>query len=164
MDIVTRIKVWTGACAAAADNEDIKATLERSKQLLWVAAQGTDLSKNLEDAGRVFRESEEGLTKVGESLDKVDGVCLDVRALTDIYEAIKVLNQEGIIQRDRGEPAAKAFGKLLGGFGRLAKHLPPPANAYAPVLEACGGDFLNSVREKLQVKDNELIQEIVHKY
>ncbi len=76
--------------------------------------------------------------------------CLDAKALAEIYEGIKVLNEDGIIQRD-GDKAAEAFGKVLGGFGRLAKHLPPPANAYASILEGCGGDFFKSMRAKLNV-------------
>jgi len=149
-DIVTRIKIWSGACAAAASDEDLKATVERSKFLLGVAAQGTELSKNLPNAASVFRDSQEALGKVNESLEKVHSVCLDAKALAEIYEGIKVLNEDGIIQRD-GDKAAEAFGKVLGGFGRLAKHLPPPANAYAAILEGCGGDFFKSMRAKLNV-------------
>jgi hypothetical protein len=152
MDIVTRIKIWTGACAAAAGNEDLKATVERSKDVLWLAEHGSDLGKNLKNAGKVFRDANEGLTKVGESLDKVENVCLDIRALTEIHEAITVLNRDGIIQTD-GEAAAQAFGKLFDGFGRLATHLPPPANAYASILKACGGDFFSSMRKKLNPEE-----------
>jgi hypothetical protein len=152
MDIVTRIKIWTGACAAAADNEDIKATLEKSGRVLWLAEQGSDFSKNLRNAAYVFRNARDGLTKVGESLNNVNGLCLDIRALTQIHEAMKVLNQDGIIQSD-GAMAAQAFGKLLSGFGRLAKHLPPPANAYASILEACGGDFFSIMRKNLNPEE-----------
>lgn len=152
MDLATRIKNWAGTCAVNAGDEDIKATLEKSKRVLWLAAQSSELSRNLKDAATLFRRADEGLTKVGESLDKIEGVCLDIKALTEIHEAIKVLNQDGIIQKD-GEAAALAFGKLFGGFGRLAKHLPPPANAYASILENCGGAFFNSMRKQLNPEE-----------
>ena len=73
-------------------------------------------------------------------MEKVNGVCLDIRALTKIHDAMKVLNQDGIIQRDPNA-AAEAFGDLFSGFGRLAHHLPPPANAYAQIIEGCSADF-----------------------
>jgi hypothetical protein len=152
MDLITRIKIWAGSCAAAASNEDLKATVERSKQVLWVAQQGSELSKNLKNAATVFKNANEGLDKVGETLDKVQGVCLDVKALGAIQEAITVLNRDGVIQNDP-EAAAQAFGKLFGGFGRLAHHLPPPASAYASILEGCGGDFFNSMRKKINPEE-----------
>jgi hypothetical protein len=160
-DIVTRIKIWSGACAAAAGNKDLTAAVNRTKFLLGAAAQGTELSKNLPNATNVFRDSQEALGKVGESLEKMHGVCLDAMALTEIYEGIRVLNEDGIIQRD-GDKAAEAFGKVLGGFGRLANHLPPPGNAYAAILEGCGGDFFRSMRAKLdpEVRWKKQFQEI----
>jgi len=152
VDIVTRIRIWTGACAASTGDEDLKATLEKSQQVLWIAEHGSELSKNLQNAATVFGRAREGLDKVGESLGKVEAVCLDIRALTDIHAAIKVLNQDGVIQQNP-EAAAQAFGQLFTGFGRLAKRLPPPANAYAAILEGCGGDFFESMRRKLNPEE-----------
>lgn len=148
MDLTTRIKIWLGACAAATGDEDIKDAVEKSQRVLWVAQQGTSLSKNLKNATKVFEDAGKGLDAISETADKINGLCLDLRAITEIHEAIKILNQDDIIRKNP-EAAANAFGQLFGGFGRLAKHLPQPAKAYSAILEGCSGEFFNSMRKKI---------------
>lgn len=67
---------------------------------------------------------------------------MDLRAVSQIHEAIKVLNQPGVIAPG-SKLAAKAFGQLFVGAGRFAAKLPPPANIYAPFLQRCGDFFVN---------------------
>ncbi len=105
-----------------------------------------------------FAKAREGLGKLKSTLDTVQNGCLNLRAVGKIHSAIQVLNQDGVIQKDP-EAAAKAFGQLFVGFGRLAHYLPPPANAYAQILEGCG-DFFVNIRRQWDPEHRQILRDL----
>jgi hypothetical protein len=70
----------------------------------------------------------------------------DLQAVCQIHEAIKTLPQPGVIAPG-SVTAAKAFGQLFVGAGRLAESLPPPANSYGQFLKSAGDFFVNMQRK-----------------
>jgi hypothetical protein len=147
VDVIERIKVWVGACAASTEIENLKDAAEKGQRAVWAAQGAAMFTKTSGESIEKLGKAGQALGKVGESLGKVQGICLDIKAVNQIHAAIKVLSQDGIIERD-SDAAALAFGKLFVGFGRLAHHLPPPVNAYAQILEGCG-DFFYNMNQKL---------------
>lgn len=147
MDIIERIKIWVGACAQSTELENLKDAAEKAQRAIQVAQGAAIFSKRNGDSAAKLGKASEAVGKVSETLGTINDVCLDIKAVGQIHEAIKVLNQDDMIQKDP-DGAALAFGKLFAGFGRLANHLPPPANAYAQILEGCG-DFFYNMRQKL---------------
>ncbi len=145
MDIFERIKVWVGACAASTEIENLKDAAEKGQRAVWAAQGAAAFTKMSGESIEKLGKAGEALGKVGETLETVQGVCLDIKAVNQIHAAIRVLSQDGIIENDT-DGAAQAFGRLFSGFGRLANHLPPPANAYAQILEGCGSFFSDMMR------------------
>jgi hypothetical protein len=139
-DITIRLRRWTSGCAAITSDEDLNTALDKSQQVLSAAAQVADFSERLPNAAALLHTSSEGLEKVRKTMKTVSKVCHDIQAVDEIHRAVRVLNEPDIIQRNP-EAAAKAFGLLFSGVGRLAKRLPEPARSYAEILEACGGEF-----------------------
>lgn len=147
MDILERIKIWAGACAQSTELQNLKDAADKAQRAIQVAQGVAAFVKMNGDSAAKLGKASEAVGKVSETLGTINDVCLDIKAVGQIHDAIKVLNQDGIIQQDP-DRAALAFGKLFAGFGRLANHLPPPANAYAKILEGCG-DFFYNMRQKL---------------
>jgi len=146
-DFIERIKRWAHGCAANTDLEDLRDALKKGEQSMSFAESWSGFTRQDPRITQKFGQAREGLGRVGSALETTQNVCLNLRAVSRIHSAIQVLNQEGVIQNDP-EAAAKAFGQLFVGFGRLAHYLPPPANEYAAILENCG-DFFDNMRKKL---------------
>ena len=136
----TKVKKATGACAANQNLDDIKDYLKRGEQVAWAAA----LMEKGEKATKLQTASEH-LGKVHQGLDLVKNLCLDVKAIEQIHEAIKVLNDPNSMKPGSDE-AAKAFGQLFVGAGRFASKAGPPVSAYAQILENAGDFFVNMLR------------------
>jgi hypothetical protein len=124
VDIIERIKIWAGACAQSTELQNLKDAADKAQRAIQVAQGVAAFVKMNGDSAAKLGKASEAVGKVSETLGK-----------------------DGIIQQDP-DRAALAFGKLFAGFGRLANHLPPPANAYAQILEGCG-DFFYNMRQKL---------------
>lgn len=165
MDIVARIRKGSSAYPATASIDDIKEILEQSDKLLGVAARGSDLAKNLENAQNIFRDSQGKLAGISESLDKLEKLnkrALHSAALVEIYQAYNVLKQDGIILA-HGEVAAQAFGKLFGGLSQLAHELPPPASCYADVLQLFSRNFFVAYRKMVRPQGEEHFNSLITK-
>ncbi|MGH9593561.1 MAG: hypothetical protein ACRD5L_10750 [Bryobacteraceae bacterium] len=150
-DLVERIKMWVNGCAANTDVEDLKDALEKGEHSMQLAEVWSAFTGRKPGVTEKFAQAREGLGKIKGVLDTAQNTCLNLRAVGQIHSAIKVLNQDGLIQQDP-DAAAKAFGQLFVGFGRLAHYLPPPANLYADILESCG-DFFVNMRRKLDPEE-----------
>jgi hypothetical protein len=143
MDSVwSRVKKITGQCAAVTDAEDLKASAKTAQKRIKQTLQG---GKLLQKDSRVFDylgKANDGLGSVIESLDKAGDICMDIRAISRIHDAMKVLDDENVVY-DNPEAAAKAFGDLFVGFGRLCRHLPSPGKEWGQFLEQAGDFFSN---------------------
>lgn len=144
----TTIKKWTGTCASNTTLKEIKAAVDNSKEKVELAEKTSEFLGEVPNASKKLGEAKEILGKFSDSLGKVDDICHDIKAIGDIHTAIQVLNQDGFI---KNEPlaSAKAFELIFGGFGRLARHLPPPADEYAPILERLGKGFFTIMSKAL---------------
>lgn len=148
MDLWAKLKKITGQCAANTELENLKTIVETANNRIDKVLIGGSF---LQSDSRVFEKlsrANEKLKIVGDVLEKVENVCLDLRAVSRIHEAIKVLDAENgsVIYKDP-EKAARAFGDLFVGFGRLCRHLPSPAKEWGKFLEGTGDFFVNMNRQ-----------------
>lgn len=93
-----------------------------------------------------FSEHYDKIKKARESLGKVKmGLTMPSNVMTTIDEIRDLKNaiQEIGLIDSKTDPvgAAKAYGAAMQSFGRLAQHLPPPANAVGELLEELGSWF-----------------------
>ncbi|HUF04365.1 MAG TPA: hypothetical protein VMM38_09345 [Aridibacter sp.] len=130
-----RLKKLAGACAAAAEYDDIKAAVSDAQGKV---DQALMVGTFFQEDSRVFEKlnkANEGLGKVTESLEKAGNVCLDIQAVNKIHDAIVILDKPNIIQSDP-QAAADAFDSLFQGIGRLCRFLPPPADEWGTFFES----------------------------
>jgi hypothetical protein len=72
------------------------------------------------------------MAEVADGLDQLDDLYEDMKALYDIHVALSELSRDTIANNPRR--AARAFGKLISGAGRIARHV-PGLSMYADFLE-----------------------------
>jgi hypothetical protein len=133
-----KVKIATGACAGNVQLSDLHDYLEKGEQ---VARGASFIEKDATRAQKLTRGAD-ALGGVRKGISTAQSVCMDAQAIVRIHEAIKVLNQPGVVTPG-SKVAAEAFGQLFVGAGRFAAKLPPPANVYAQILENCGSFFVN---------------------
>ena len=133
-----KVKIATGACAGNVQLSDLHDYLEKGEQ---VARGASFIEKDATRAQKLTRGAD-ALGGVRKGIGTAQSVCMDAQAIVRIHEAIKVLNQPGVVTPG-SKVAAEAFGQLFVGAGRFAAKLPPPANLYAQILENCGSFFVN---------------------
>jgi hypothetical protein len=133
-----KLKVVTGACASNVQLTDVADYVKRGEQ----AAQAAAFVERDAARAQKLKSGADALGKVHSALSTTQSVCMDLQAIVRMHEAIKILNQPGVIAPG-SKVAAEAFGQLFVGAGRFASKLPPPANAYAQILENCGSFFVN---------------------
>jgi hypothetical protein len=139
--LYARVKRWVGTCASNTETQNIKDALEKGIQatrVAWIMTSDPTATKYL---GQAL----EGMEKISETIETVQNICLDLKAVMCIHAAIKILDDDQVIRRDP-DKAAKAFGALFAGFGRLCRHLPSPAKEYGQFLEGAGDFFYNMRR------------------
>jgi len=124
-----RIKKMVGACAANTELEDLKASVELAKERVDKALTVGTMLKGNSTAFEKLKQANEGLGVIGETLKTVQNVCVDVNAITKIYDAVVVLSDDRVIYDDP-QGAADAFDSLFNGLGRLCRFLPPPADEW----------------------------------
>ncbi len=132
-----RLKRWASSCAPVAEIEDIKASLEQAENALKAPHLISVVSNSRVDVGKVV----EGLGTIKETIETVENVCLDLKAVNDIHTAMKILNEDALLNNKAD--AAKGFSDLFSGVGRLARHLPSPAKEWGQFMEQCGVLFVN---------------------
>lgn len=123
------IRKKAAGCAANTDLEEIKASVQLGQSRVDKALMAGKFLSNKPEAYAKLTKANEGLGKIGEALETVQDVCLDIVAINKIHDAAVALSDESIIYNDP-EAAAAAFDSLFQGFGRLCRFLPPPAKAW----------------------------------
>lgn len=129
------IKKKAGACAANTDLEELKAAVELGKSRIDKVLMTGQLIQGKSDAIEKLTKANEGLGKIGEALGTVQDMCIDITAASKIHEAVVALSDEQIIYTNP-EGAAAAFDSMFQGFGRLCRHLPPPAKSWGQFFES----------------------------
>jgi hypothetical protein len=132
----TTIKKKAGACAANTDLEEIKASVELGQKRIDQALMaGSLLQKGDSKVFERLNKANEGLGKIGEALEKVQDICLDISAVGKIHDAAVALSNDRLIY-ENPEGAAAAFDSMFQGFGRLCRYLPPPAKSWQQFFES----------------------------
>ena len=142
----TSIKRKAGQCAANTDIEDLKSAVQLGQKRVDQALMVGNFLQNQSGTFDKLSKANEGLGKIGESLEKVQDVCLDISAVGKIHDAVKVLSDDRIIYDDP-QKAADSFDLLFQGFGRLCKYLPPPANEWGKFFE--GFNLFGNVQKNI---------------
>jgi hypothetical protein len=128
------IRKMAGQCAANTSLEDIKSSVQLAQGRIDKVLYGGLILQGDSGVLEKLGKANEGLGKIGESLEKVQDICVDVTAFAKIHDAIKVLSDENAISKDP-QKAADAFDSLFQGFGRLCRYLPPPAKEWGQFFE-----------------------------
>ncbi|MDQ4120596.1 MAG: hypothetical protein M3209_04015 [Acidobacteriota bacterium] len=136
-----RLKIWTTTCATAAEVQNIKDSLDQAETALQAPHMISVVSKSRVDVGKVI----EGIGAVRETIETIENICLDLRAINEIHAAMKILNDEALMKTNKAK-AAEGFSDLFSGVGRLARHLPSPAKEWGEFIEKCGVLFVNIQR------------------
>jgi hypothetical protein len=129
------IKRKAGQCAANTDLEDVKSSVQLAQKRIDQAIYGGRVLQGKSAAFDKLSKANEGLGKIGESLEKVQDICLDIVAVNKIHAAVSVLSNDQIMYSDP-ERAAASFDTLFQGLGRLCRYLPPPASAWQQFFES----------------------------
>ena len=128
------IKKMTGQCAANTSLEDMKSSVQLAQGRIDKVLYGGQILQGGSGVYEKLGKANEGLGKIGESLEKVQDICVDVNAFAKIHDSIKILSDDQIIYKDP-QKAADAFDSLFQGFGRLCRHLPSPAKEWGQFFE-----------------------------
>lgn len=136
---LTRIKVWAGAIGANGDANDMKAAAIVAQGRITIALQSANLFQDgNSSAYQKLVNANEHLGKIIGYLEKGEKVYKDFKAVQQIFLAIQILKDDQIMINDPAA-AAEAFDNLFEGFGKLAKHFPPPFDStVGELLEQCG--------------------------
>lgn len=82
--------------------------------------------------------------EVRKRVKQAAGICLDIRALREIQEALRILNNpQNMLPGSRA--AAAAYGMLFVGLGRFVEKV-PGLSIYAPIFTGCL-DFFSSFQQ-----------------
>jgi hypothetical protein len=140
------IKRKAGQCAANTDLEDLKSAVQLGQKRVDQALMLGSFLQNQSGTFEKLSKANEGLGKVGESLEKVQDVCLDISAIGKIHDAVAALSDDRLIYNDP-QKAADSFDLLFQGFGRLCRFLPPPAKEWGKFFEEF--NLFGSVQKKI---------------
>lgn len=130
----TSIKRKAGQCAANTDLEDLKNAVQLGQKRIDQALVVGTIAQGQSGVFDKLTKANEGLGKVGESLEKVQDVCMDISAVGKIHDAVKALSDDRLIYDDP-QKAADSFDLMFQGFGRLCRYLPTPAKAWGQFFE-----------------------------
>lgn len=128
------IKKKAGACAANTSLEDLKSSVQLGQKRIDQALFVGNMLQGQSGVFEKLTKANEGLGKVGEALEKVQDICVDIVAFNKIHDAVVALSDDRIIYDDP-QKAADAFDTLFQGFGKLCSYLPPPAKEWAKFFE-----------------------------
>jgi hypothetical protein len=140
------IKRKAGACAANATVEDLKASVQLGQARVGQALMVGGFLQSQSGVFEKLSKANEGLGKVGESLEKVQNICVDIVAYSKIHDAVVALSDDRIIYDDP-QKAADSFDILFQGFGKLCSYLPPPAKEWAKFFE--GFNLFGNVQKNI---------------
>jgi hypothetical protein len=127
-------RLFAGVCGVP-DQAQVKQLLEHGENLTKIAKNTSSFANSAQMLGK----GGDQLAGAADALEKAVKGIGDVNAACEISQAISVLNEWSMPNtRVSNEDAAKAFDKLFGAAGRYMGKLPPPANAYANILNDIG--------------------------
>jgi len=134
--VVDLARSVAGSEASDADLKKLKDDLEKGERTIEIATK----------TGMVPAQQVEKLKKAGDALGKMaswlgtaETIRADLRAILEIHDALKELDDPNVMQPGSRE-AAKAFGRLFEGAGTIAEQL-PEIDTYAPILKGCVNFF-----------------------
>ena len=127
------IRKKAGACAANTDLEELKAAVQLGQKRVGQALMAGKIAQGESGVFDKLTKANEGLGKIGETLETVQDFCVDIVAVGKIHESIVALSDDRLIY-DNPAGAAAAFDSLFQEFGRLCRFLPPPAKSWEKFL------------------------------
>jgi len=131
--VVNTVREVVGSGPSDEELDGLKEDLENGENAVNIAiASGVFAEEHVEK----LKQAGEGLGAVSKGIGKVTAVRGDLRALLEIHDALKVLDDPKNLQPG-SKAAAEAFGHLFHGAGTFVEKLPPPLNAYAPIFTGC---------------------------
>lgn len=128
------VKRKAGMCAANPDIENVKAAVQLSQKRVGQALTAGSFLQRKSGVFEKLNKANEGLGKIGETLETVQNICVNIGTVAKIKDAVDALSDDQIIYRDP-DAAAAAFDVLFQGFGKLCGYLPFPANQWAKFFE-----------------------------
>ena len=140
------IRKKSAQCEANTEVEDIIGYIGIAEDKINITLRGAELLK-VSGSFQKLTKAKEALGDVKTTLENIQNLCRDVKALGKITDAVAVLNQIDF-HSDDSEKMAWAYGQLFEGFGRLCLHLPSPIKQWGKIFESAGDFFLN-MRKKL---------------
>lgn len=129
------IRKKAGTCASNTDLEELKAAVQLGQKRIDQALIVGTIAQGKPGAFEKLTKANEGLGKIGESLETVQDFCKDITAIGKIHDAIVALSDDRLIYDDP-QKAADSFDTLFQGFGKLCGYLPPPAKEWATFFES----------------------------
>lgn len=133
-----RAKIWISALGANGDPQEIQKLLVIAIERTNAAAKSAEfLQSQNSDAYTKLVAASDYLTKIAGWYQKGEAVVENLNAMLQVYEAMKILEDDQVFFKDSAT-AAKAFDQLFIGFGTLAKNLPKPFDMYGELLVQCG--------------------------
>jgi len=140
------LKRKAGACAADPDIENIKAAVQLGQKRVDQALRVGNFLQGRSDVFDKLGKANEGLGKIGETLETIQNVCVNIGVLDKLINAVDVLSDDNVIYTDP-DKAAAAFDVLFQGFGKLCSYLPPPAKEWGKFFEQF--DLFENVQTKI---------------
>ncbi len=141
------VRVHSGTCASNIQLKELNDYLEKGEQYTNQAAMMSYFVGLNPKSVEKLKVAAKAIGKIRDTISTITDICLDINAITQIHDAIKILNDPAI-NKPGSREAALAYGQLFVGVGHFAAKLPPPANAYAKILKACGS-FFADIQSKL---------------
>lgn len=139
---------WSDVFRPLPSLKDIHKTKQELIEDLETASEYLAVAEDLIEDGNRLTEYRCKITRTVEVLSFPDAKYKNIVTGMKIARAVSDLDHIGDIAHNL-QAAARAFGRLFGGMGELARHLPPPVNGYVAIF-AEAEDYFESLRVKKQ--------------
>lgn len=155
------IRKKAGTCAANTDLEELKASIQLGQTRIGQALTGGRIAQGDSAVIQKLTKANEGLGAVGETLETLQNICIDITAVNKIHEAAVALSEDDIISKEP-ERAAAAFDSMFQGFGRLCRFLPPPAKSWQTFFEGFNlfTNVSRGLNPELRARDKAIFSQI----
>ena len=144
MKLFESAKLFIKSLTEGGDIEEVTKALSVSQKALdaYIFKYDTYNYPEMSDQISKLKKARVSLGEVHDALGTIKNTAEDLEALGGILAAAKVLNVDNA-KSVGSEARAEAFGLLFHSAGSFMKKLPPPANAYAPILLESSTFFTN---------------------
>jgi hypothetical protein len=163
-DCKKRAIIWVAALGKSNEPKDLVTVAVTAQERVEAAVNSAQFLQNTWENSPQFNK----LKTASENLGKIAGFYKTIigtkekieknyEALNQIYQAMDVLLQNGIIENNP-KAAAAAFDKLFMGFGTLAKKFPPPFDSTVGefLYELGGSGFFGNMATTMFGEDSNL--------